>query len=58
MFRASALWYKRAEQETPNGGPMLPLDVEEAKIRMDKADAALRADIESNTAVDSQPHLR
>jgi hypothetical protein len=35
----------------------LPPDVEEAKARMDKADAALRADIESNAPVDRARRL-
>ena len=35
----------------------LPPEVEEAKARMDKADAALRADIESNAPVDRARRL-
>jgi hypothetical protein len=35
----------------------LPPDVEEAKCRMDKADAALRADIESTGPVDRARRL-
>jgi hypothetical protein len=35
----------------------LPPDVEEAKARMDKADAALRADIESDAPVNRARRL-
>jgi hypothetical protein len=35
----------------------LPPEVEEAKARMDKADAALRADIESNAPVNRARRL-
>jgi len=52
-----------AEQDGPQGDSQegrnmpLPPDVEEAKARMEKADAPLRADIESNAPVDREKRI-